>query len=285
MSPSPRWRPRAAARRREAAARSEAAAAPPHPAARHRRAGRAGRRWAAQPPEHAWACCKGGARWGERARRRERGGRARLKRRRREGRGRRRRGPSRGAVGAHARSWGAVRPGGSETCPASYRRRSRYRRLPPPPPNRFPAGPACRGASSRWERRPAGRGEGAWGRATASSRLPPPAAFSPVGCAAAPGRPRCGVRCGGVRGTAEEQCLALVPQACTLGNGRRGESFSTEPVRLLLKPNHVKQENLMRIYRMSLVKDMFCICRFRGLGCKPLGSLSTNFYTCRAGKI
>lgn len=52
LSPSPRWRPRAAAARREAAAQSEAAAAPPHPAAaaRHRRAGRPCRRWAAPPP-------------------------------------------------------------------------------------------------------------------------------------------------------------------------------------------------------------------------------------------
>lgn len=127
---------------------------------------------------------------------------------------------------------------------------------------------------------PAGRGEGAW------AEPPPPLGFHPP-------RPVAGGVCSRPResevrrsrGTAEEQCLALVPQVFMLRNGRREKSFSTEPVRLLLKPKNVKPGNLVRTYRTSLVNHVFCICRFRGLGCKPFGFLSTNLYTCRAGKI
>lgn len=49
------------------------------------------------------------------------------------------------------------------------------------------------------------------------------------------------------------------------------ESFSAEPVRLLLKPQHLNHGNLIRVSRTRLVKDMCCICRVRGLVVSPFG--------------
>lgn len=121
---------------------------------------------------------------------------------------------------------------------------------------------------------PPGAPAGKWGEGARSSRSTR-RGLSPVGCAASLGGPKRGGR-GGVPGGGGGGCrkATLGRDPASMG-GKEGEtcreSFSAEPVRLLLKPQHLNQGILIRVYRTRLVKDMCCICRVRGLVVSPFG--------------
>lgn len=219
-------------------------------------AGGPSRRWAALQSGHAWACCRGGAagwreagaRSGEGTRGRERGGRARFERRRRRARAPR-------VVGAHAQDGPAACP-----CPRRGRCRGSHSR----PRAEFPAVSSALTAL-------AGSAGGTWGEgatSTASGQRDPGAGLraEPRGCR----RPRLGLEPAGVCAKEREAGREIVP---------------TEPVPSLLKPGNLKQGNAIEVYKMRVVKGMFCICRIGGLGCERLWAVSTNLCTCQAGKI
>lgn len=188
-------------------------------------------------------------------------GRARFKRRRR--------GPGSEGIGAHAPGWALGCPGGGRHDGSRPRvRRGAGADVCPPlsPPHSRRDPPAPRGFSFGSSRGEVGRG---------SPVLPSAAVCHQWGV-----RPPLGDRSAEVAAESREgggggcRKATLGRDPASMG-GKEGEtcreSFSAEPVRLLLKPQHLNQGILIRVYRTRLVKDMCCICRVRGLVVSPFG--------------